>query len=209
MGRTKVICAVSIEEQVPPFLKNSGGGWLTAEYAMLPMSTPRRNARESVQGRQKGRTLEIQRLIGRSLRAVTDLSGFGERTVFVDCDVIQADGGTRTAAITGSFVALVEFFKYLRDKGEIENIPVFDSVAAISVGIVDGAVLLDLDYGEDSEAEVDANFVMTGNGKLIEVQATAERSPFGKKMLDGMIETAEKGIAELTVRQKAVLGVWK
>lgn len=209
MGRTKVICAVSIEEQVPPFLKNSGGGWLTAEYAMLPMSTPRRNARESVQGRQKGRTLEIQRLIGRSLRAVTDLSGFGERTVFVDCDVIQADGGTRTAAITGSFVALVEFFKYLRDKGEIENIPVFDSVAAISVGIVDGAVLLDLDYCEDSEAEVDANFVMTGNGKLIEVQATAERSPFGKKMLDGMIETAEKGIAELTVRQKGVLGVWK
>ena len=208
MGQTKVICAASIEDQVPSFLRNTGSGWLTAEYSMLPMATPRRNAREAAQGKQKGRTLEIQRLIGRSLRAVTDLDGFGERTITIDCDVIQADGGTRTASITGSFVALVELFKALRENGDIGTLPVIDSVAAISAGMVQGDVLLDLDYREDSSADVDANFVMTGSGAIIEVQATAEKRAFDREALDAMLSLARKGIDELTERQKSVLGAW-
>lgn len=208
MGQTKVICAASIEDQVPSFLRNTGSGWLTAEYSMLPMATPRRNTREAAQGKQKGRTLEIQRLIGRSLRAVTDLDGFGERTITIDCDVIQADGGTRTASITGGFLALVELFRALREKGDIDTLPVIDSVAAISVGMVQGDVLLDLDYREDSSADVDANFVMTGSGAIIEVQATAEKRAFDREALDAMLFLARKGIDELTEHQKSVLGAW-
>ena len=178
MGHTKVICAATMEEKVPPFLRNSGRGWLTAEYSMLPASTEKRSARESTAGKIGGRTHEIQRLIGRSLRAVTDLTSFGERTVTIDCDVIQADGGTRTAAITGGFVALVDLFRSLKERGAVASVPVRDFVSAISVGIVDGQPLLDLDYREDSRAEVDMNFVMTGRGLIIEVQGTAEAAPF-------------------------------
>ena len=186
MGETKVICSVSIEEKVPPFLKNSGKGWLTAEYSMLPRATASRNMRESVTGRVGGRTHEIQRLIGRALRAVVNLNVIGERTIWVDCDVIQADGGTRTASITGSFVALVEALWSLKKRGVIEKIPLRDSVAAVSAGIVNGTVLLDLAYVEDSNADVDINFVMTGKGALIEVQGTAEKQPFSKGVLDVM-----------------------
>jgi ribonuclease PH len=206
MGETKVICGVSIEEKVPPFLKNSGKGWLTAEYAMLPRATPSRNVRESVTGRVGGRTHEIQRLIGRALRAVVNLDVIGERTIWVDCDVIQADGGTRTASITGGFVALVEALWNLKKRGAIEKIPLRDSVAAVSAGIVGGSVLLDLSYIEDSNAEVDMNFVMTGKGMLIEVQGTAEKLPFSKEVLDVMYEYSLKGIAEITRVQKAALG---
>ena len=206
MGETKVICGVSIEEKVPPFLKNSGKGWLTAEYAMLPRATPSRNVRESVTGRIGGRTHEIQRLIGRALRAVVNLDVIGERTIWVDCDVIQADGGTRTASITGSFVALVEALWNLKKRGIIEKIPLRDSVAAVSAGIVGGSVLLDLSYVEDSNAEVDMNFVMTGKGMLIEVQGTAEKLPFSKEVLDVMYEYSLKGIAEITRVQKTALG---
>ena len=206
MGETKVICGVSIEEKVPPFLKNSGKGWLTAEYAMLPRATPSRNVRESVTGRVGGRTHEIQRLLGRALRAVVNLDVIGERTIWVDCDVIQADGGTRTASITGGFVALVEALWNLKKRGAIEKIPLRDSVAAVSAGIVGGSVLLDLSYIEDSNAEVDMNFVMTGKGMLIEVQGTAEKLPFSKEVLDVMYEYSLKGIAEITRVQKAALG---
>lgn len=206
MGNTRVICAVSIEEGVPPFLKNTGRGWLTAEYSMLPASTHSRSKRESTQGKVGGRTHEIQRLIGRSLRAVTDLTLFGERTVYVDCDVIQADGGTRTASITGSLIAVVEAFRKLRKNGQIDRLAVRDYLSAVSVGIVDGKVLLDLDYEEDSKAEVDMNFVMTGAGCFIEVQGTAERVPFDKRMLMEMMNLAERGIAELTMKQKEALG---
>jgi ribonuclease PH len=208
MGKTRVICAASIEDKVPQFLRDSGTGWLTAEYSMLPMATPRRNSREAAEGRQRGRTLEIQRLIGRSLRAVTDLAGFGARTVHIDCDVIQADGGTRTASITGSFVALVELFRDMKNRGEIENVPVLDFVAAISVGLLKDEVLLDLDYSEDSIADVDANFVMTGNGAFVEVQATAEGNPFDKSVLDDMTALAAKGIGELAALQRSILGEW-
>jgi ribonuclease PH len=206
MGETKVICGVSIEEKVPPFLKNSGKGWLTAEYSMLPRATPSRNVRESVTGRVGGRTHEIQRLIGRALRAVVNLDVIGERTIWVDCDVIQADGGTRTASITGGFVALVEALWSLKRRGIIEKIPLRDSVAAVSAGIVGGSVLLDLSYVEDSSAEVDMNFVMTGKGMLIEVQGTAEKLPFSKEVLDVMYEYSLKGIAEITRVQKIALG---
>ncbi len=206
MGETKVICSVSIEEKVPPFLKNSGKGWLTAEYSMLPRATASRNMRESVTGRIGGRTHEIQRLIGRALRAVVNLNVIGERTIWVDCDVIQADGGTRTASITGSFVALVEALWNLKKRGVIEKIPLRDSVAAVSAGIVNGTVLLDLSYVEDSNAEVDMNFVMTGKGALIEVQGTAEKAPFSKEVLDVMYEYSLKGAAEITRVQKAALG---
>ena len=205
MGATKVICTATLEDKAPPFLKNTGRGWLTSEYAMLPGSTQGRTSRESSRGRVGGRTHEIQRLIGRSLRAVTDLNSFGERTVYIDCDVIQADGGTRTASITGGFVALVDLFRKLREKGLVDRIPVQDYVSAVSVGIVDGRTLLDLDYSEDSRAEVDMNFVMTGHGLFIEVQGTAEKAPFGRRTLDGMTGLAEKGISEIIKKQMSVL----
>lgn len=206
MGDTRVICTASMEDRVPPFLKNSGQGWLTAEYAMLPMSTPQRNMRESSSGTIKGRTHEIQRLIGRSLRAVTDMGAFGERTIFVDCDVIQADGGTRTASITGGFIALVDAARRLKGEGVIARFPVKDFISAISVGIVGGEVLLDLDYAEDSNADVDMNFVMTGSGGIVEVQGTAEAEPFSRDLLDRMIDTAARGISQLTEIQKELLG---
>ena len=205
-GNTKVICAASLDNKPAPFLKNTGKGWLTAEYSMLPMSTQTRTTRESVRGRLGGRTHEIQRMIGRSLRAVTDLTAFGERTIYLDCDVIQADGGTRTASITGAFIALVELFKRLRQEGVVKEIPVSDYLSAISVGIVDNQILLDLEYEEDSRAEVDMNFVMTGSGLFIEVQGTAERVPFNKEQLDQMTELAASGIQKIIDRQKEVVG---
>jgi ribonuclease PH len=206
MGHTRVICAATIEEKVPPFLKNSGRGWLTAEYAMLPSSTQKRSSRESTAGKIGGRTHEIQRLIGRSLRAVTDLNAFGERTITMDCDVIQADGGTRTASITGGFIALIDLFRRLKERGVVSSIPVADYVSAVSVGIVDGQPLLDLDYAEDSRAEVDMNFVMTGKGLFIEVQGTAEAKPFDRDQLNALTELAATGIGELTGRQREILG---
>ncbi|MDO9515596.1 MAG: ribonuclease PH [Syntrophales bacterium] len=206
MGNTRVICTASLEDRVPPFLKNSGKGWLTAEYAMLPSSTSTRNTRESSSGKIKGRTHEIQRLIGRSLRAVTDMSAFGERTIYIDCDVIQADGGTRTASITGGFIALADAAYRLREEGVIEGSPIKDFISAISVGIVDGEVLLDLDYAEDSTADVDMNFVMTGSGGIVEIQGTAEAKPFSRDLLDRMIGIAEAGIFDLTKKQKEILG---
>ena len=205
-GNTRVICTASLEKGVPPFLRDTGQGWLTAEYSMLPMSTPDRNMRESSRGRVGGRTHEIQRLIGRSLRAITDLSSFGERTLYIDCDVIQADGGTRTASITGSFVAMVDAFRSLKNDGVIDRIPVTDYVAAISVGIVNGEVLLDLEYEEDSTADVDMNIIMTRSGRFIEVQGTAEHEPFTRDHLEKMIDIASKGITELTDRQIEMLG---
>ncbi|HAR95626.1 MAG TPA: ribonuclease PH, partial [Deltaproteobacteria bacterium] len=188
MGETKVICSVSVEEKVPAFLKNSGRGWLTAEYSMLPRATLTRNTREAAAGKVGGRTHEIQRLIGRALRGVVDMTAYGERTIWVDCDVIQADGGTRTASISGAFVALVEAFWSMKQRGVIDRIPLSDTVAAVSVGIVDGTTVLDLCYVEDSNAEVDMNFVMTGKGLLIEVQGTAEKAPFSKELLDQMYQ---------------------
>jgi ribonuclease PH len=205
MGDTKVICSASVEERVPQFLRNTGKGWITAEYSMLPRSTHTRTPRDSLTGRGSGRAFEIQRLIGRSLRSVADLSAFGERTIWVDCDVIQADGGTRTASITGAYVALVDAFRKMLKKGMIEKIPVKDSVAAISVGKVEGKVLLDLNYEEDSRAEVDMNVVMTGNGKFVEIQGTAEEAAFTKKEMDELTRIAQKGIKELTRIQKKSL----
>jgi ribonuclease PH len=206
MGATKVICGVSVEEKVPPFLKNSGKGWLTAEYSMLPRATHNRSMRESVSGRIGGRTHEIQRLIGRALRAIINLDAIGERTIWVDCDVIQADGGTRTTSITGGYVALVEALWGMKQRGMIDKIPLRDSVAAISVGIVGGNIALDLSYEEDSKAEVDMNFIMTGKEQLIEVQGTAEKKPFTKEQFDIMYQYALKGIGEITRQQKAILG---
>jgi ribonuclease PH len=206
MGETKVICGVSVEEKVPPFLRNTGKGWLTAEYSMLPRATQTRSMRESVSGRVGGRTHEIQRLIGRALRAVVNLDVIGERTIWIDCDVIQADGGTRTASITGGYVALVDALWSMRKRGATEKVPLRDSVAAISVGLVDGKVLLDLSYDEDSKAEVDMNFVMTGKGMLIEVQGTAEKTPFTKEQFDLMYQYALKGVSEITRQQKVALG---
>jgi ribonuclease PH len=206
MGQTRVICAATIEDRVPPFLKNSGRGWLTAEYAMLPASTQKRSPRESTSGKIGGRTHEIQRLIGRSLRAVTDLHSFGERTITIDCDVVQADGGTRTAAITGAFVALVDLLRRMKDRGMVSAIPVTDYVSAVSVGIVNGQLLLDLDYAEDSGADVDMNVVMTGKGLFIEVQGTAEAKPFDRDRLNALTELAASGIEELTRRQREILG---
>jgi ribonuclease PH len=205
MGDTKVICSASVEDRVPPFLRNTGKGWITAEYAMLPRSTYTRTSRDSLTGRGNGRTFEIQRLIGRSLRSVTDLNGFEERTIWIDCDVIQADGGTRTASITGAYVALVDAFKKMVKDGVIEKIPVKDTVAAVSVGKVDGRLLLDLNYEEDSRAEVDMNVVMTGSGKFVEIQGTAEESAFSKKELDALTMAARKGIRQLTSMQKRSL----
>lgn len=206
VGHTKVLCSASMEEKVPPFLRNAGRGWLTAEYAMIPASTSARTQRESTAGRVGGRTHEIQRLIGRSLRAVTDLTAFGERTITVDCDVIQADGGTRTAAITGGFIALVLLFRRRRERGVIDRIPLRDYVSAVSVGLVGGRVLLDLAYEEDSRADVDMNFVMTGDGRFVEVQGTAEMRPFDRAMLQNMTDMAVKGIGEIVGIQRSILG---
>jgi ribonuclease PH len=205
LGETRVICTASLEERVPPFLRNSGRGWVTAEYAMLPRSTKTRTTRESTQGKVGGRTHEIQRLIGRSLRAVMDLSLIGERTFWIDCDVIQADGGTRTASITGAYIALYDAVEYLRKQISIPRDPLVDSVAAISVGVVDGQICLDLNYEEDSKAEVDCNFVMTGQGKFIEIQGTAEGQPFSKEAFEKMTALATMGIEKLTAIQQQVL----
>jgi ribonuclease PH len=206
VGRTRVLCSASVEERVPQFLKNSGRGWVTAEYGMLPRSTSTRMPREASTGRVGGRTHEIQRLIGRSLRAVTRLEQLGERTVWLDCDVIQADGGTRTAAITGAFVALVLALEQLRAKGVLAAVPVDDYVAATSVGIVDGTPLLDLAYDEDSKADVDMNVVKTGRGQFIEVQGTAEHKPFDRATLDQLLELADAGIRQLIERQREIVG---
>ena len=206
VGDTKVICTATVEDGTPPFLKNTGTGWVSAEYAMLPRSTHIRAPRESVRGKVGGRTQEIQRLIGRSLRSVTDLNIFGEKTFLLDCDVIQADGGTRTASITGAYVALVDAFRWLKKRREIDEIPIKDSVAAVSVGIVNGEMLLDLDYREDSQAQVDMNLVMTSKGEIVEIQGTAEDSPFSKDDLDTMISLATKGVRELSELQMHVLG---
>jgi len=205
-GDTRVICAAMLEEKVPPFLKGSGQGWITSEYSLLPSSTETRTQREASRGKISGRTSEIQRLIGRSLRAVVDMQALGERTIWLDCHVIQADGGTRTASITGSFVALYLALKKLRDNGVIDNIPLKDYVAAVSVGMVDGEVLLDLEYVEDSRAEVDMNVVMTGRGEFVEIQGTGEKSCYSRAQLDDMLALAEKGIRELIDAQKAILG---
>jgi ribonuclease PH len=206
MGDTKVICTATIEEQVPPFLRNKGVGWLTAEYGMLPRSSPQRIRRESQAGKIGGRTHEIQRLIGRSLRAVVDLSVIGERTFTMDCDVIQADGGTRTASITGAFIALCDAITDARSKNTILVNPVKDYLAAISVGVVAGVPVLDLCYVEDSKAHVDMNVVRTGRGGFVELQGTAEGEPFTREQMDGLIELANKGIDELIAMQKDALG---
>ncbi len=204
IGETKVICSVSVEEKVPPFLKDTGMGWITAEYAMLPRATHTRTPRDSVIGK-KGRSYEIQRLIGRSLRAVVDLTALGERTFWVDCDVIQADGGTRTASITGAFVALSLAIKRLLKQGLLERDPILEPVAAVSCGLVGGEVLLDLTYEEDSLAEIDANFVLTEGQKVVEIQATAEKEPFPWELFEKMRNLAEKGVQELIKIQKKVI----
>ena len=205
-GRTRVICTASVEDRVPPFLRNTGKGWVTAEYGMLPRATSTRTQREASAGKVGGRTQEIQRLIGRSLRSVTNLPALGERTVWIDCDVIQADGGTRTASITGAFVALALALETMRKRAQIGAIPLSDYVAAISVGIVDGESLLDLAYDDDSRADVDMNIVKTGNGRFIEVQGTAEGSPFGRDALTGLLDLADLGIRELVEKQRAIVG---
>ena len=205
VGNTRVICTASIEESVPPFLRNSGKGWISSEYSMLPRSTLTRTPREVSKGRPGGRTHEIQRLIGRSLRAVMDLGKLGERTIWIDCDVIQADGGTRTASITGAFVALGLAVEKLVEAGTLPSAPLKDFVAAVSVGIVEGEILLDLCYEEDSRADVDMNFVMTSAGKLVEVQATAEHHVFDDLQLAKMISLARRGVEELIAKQQALL----
>ncbi len=206
MGGTKVICTASVEEKVPPFLKDKRRGWVTAEYAMLPRATQERTPREAVKGRQGGRTLEIQRLVGRSLRAVTDMGEMGERTIWIDCDVIQADGGTRTASITGAFIALADAFAALKKKNSIKKIPLTDYLAAISVGKVGGEVMVDLAYEEDSLADVDLNLVMTGRGRFVEVQGTAERTPFDKNDLDQFMSMGWLAIQDLVALQKKTVG---
>ena len=206
-GDTQVLCTASVEERVPPFLRNTGKGWVTAEYGMLPRSTATRTDREATRGRQSGRTQEIQRLIGRSLRAVIDLTRLGERQIRIDCDVLQADGGTRTAAVTGSYVALHQACQRLVSAGLLAGLPLRDSVAAISCGVVAGSPVLDLDYAEDSQAETDANFVLTGAGGIVEIQATAEGAPFDDSLFAEMMQLARAGIAELTRRQRATLGL--
>ena len=206
VGRTKVICTASIEDRVPPFLRNTGKGWVTAEYGMLPRATSTRTQREASAGKVGGRTQEIQRLIGRSLRSITRLPELGERTIWIDCDVIQADGGTRTASITGGFVALVLALQRMRELAMIKDVPITDYVAATSVGIVDGTALLDLAYEEDSKAEVDMNFVKTGEGKFIELQGTAEGLPFDRRALDALMELADSGIKRLVDKQREIVG---
>jgi len=205
-GQTRVICTASVEDRVPPFLRNSGRGWVTAEYGMLPRATTTRSTREASSGKVGGRTQEIQRLIGRSLRSVTRMDQMGERTIWIDCDVIQADGGTRTASITGSFVAMVLAFRSLVAKGVLAKMPVSEHVAAISVGIVDGVPLLDLAYDEDSRADVDMNVVKTSDGRYIEVQGTAEAAPFGRDRLNEMLDLADAGIDRLIELQRGVFG---
>ncbi len=205
VGHTRVICTASIEESVPQFLRNSGKGWISSEYSMLPRSTLTRTPREVTKGRPSGRTHEIQRLIGRSLRAVTDLARLGERTIWIDCDVIQADGGTRTASITGAFVALGLALEKLVEAGTLTSVPLKDFVGAVSVGIVEGEILLDLAYEEDSRADVDMNFVMTAGHKLVEVQATAEHQVFDEQQLQKMLALAHQGVRQLIAKQQAVL----
>ncbi|MCH7615922.1 MAG: ribonuclease PH [Nitrospinae bacterium] len=207
MGDTKVICTASIEEKVPPFLRNKGQGWVTAEYAMLPRATHERTPREASRGKQSGRTLEIQRLVGRALRAVTDMSAMGERTILIDCDVIQADGGTRTASITGAFIALADAFAKLKDQKIISAIPLTDYLAAISVGKVGAQSMVDLCYEEDSMAEVDMNLVMTGQGRMVEIQGTAERGTFGKDDLDEFLALGWDGIQRLIKMQKDLVTI--
>ena len=205
-GDTHVLCTATIEEKVPPFLRNTGRGWVTAEYGMLPRSTHTRTDREAARGKQSGRTQEIQRLIGRSLRAVTDLAALGERQIRIDCDVLQADGGTRTAAITGSYVALHAALAKLVAGGALPAVPLIDAVAAISCGIHGGTAVLDLDYAEDSTAEADANFVLTGRGGIVEIQATAEAAPFAENRFADMLSLARLGIGRLVAMQRAALG---
>jgi ribonuclease PH len=206
-GDTHVLCTASVEERVPPFLRNTGRGWVTAEYGMLPRSTATRTDREAARGRQSGRTQEIQRLIGRSLRAVTDLTQLGERQIRIDCDVLQADGGTRTAAVTGSYVALHQAFQRLVSSGLLPTLPLRDSVAAISCGVIADLAVLDLDYAEDSQAMTDANFVLTGTGGIVEIQATAEGAPFDEALFAEMLRLARAGIADLARHQRAALGL--
>jgi ribonuclease PH len=205
-GRTRVICTASVEDRVPPFLRNSGKGWITAEYGMLPRATSTRTTRESSAGKVGGRTQEIQRLIGRALRSVAKLEDLGERTIWIDCDVIQADGGTRTAAITGGFVALALALQKLKEQALIKRVPLQDYVAATSVGIIGGVPMLDLAYDEDSRADVDMNVVLTGNGRFIEVQGTAEAAPFGRDALAQLLDLADRGIKHLVTLQREVIG---
>lgn len=205
MGNTRVICTASIEERVPPFLKDQKKGWITAEYSMLPRATQTRTTRESSTGRVSGRTHEIQRLIGRALRSVVDLSGMGERTIWIDCDVLQADGGTRTASITGAFICLSDALRYALRNGLIERTPLKDYLAAISVGVVRGEPMVDLCYSEDSTAEVDMNVVMTGSGKFVEIQGTAEGLPFSKGSLDSLVTLAQEGINNLITMQRKLM----
>jgi ribonuclease PH len=206
VGRTRVICTASIEERVPPFLRGTGKGWVTAEYGMLPRATTTRSTREASSGKVGGRTMEIQRLIGRSMRTIVRLNELGERTIWLDCDVIQADGGTRTASITGAFVALVLALQRLKETEVLKSIPISDYVAATSVGIVGGMPLLDLAYEEDSKADVDMNIVKTGDGRFIEVQGTAEAEPFDRHALTGLLELADAGIARLIEKQRDIVG---
>jgi ribonuclease PH len=206
-GDTHVLCTASVEERVPPFLRNTGKGWVTAEYGMLPRSTATRTDREAARGRQSGRTQEIQRLIGRSLRAVTDLAQLGERQIKIDCDVLQADGGTRTAAVTGSYVALHLALQRLLSAGLLGALPLRDNVAAVSCGVVADIAVLDLDYAEDSRAMTDANFVLTGTGGIVEIQATAEGAPFDDALFADMLRLARQGVADLTRRQQLALGL--
>jgi len=205
-GKTKVICTASVEDRVPPFRRGTGKGWVTAEYGMLPRATTPRTSREASQGKVGGRTQEIQRLIGRSLRSVSTLEELGERTIWVDCDVIQADGGTRTAAITGGFVALVLALEQIRKQGQLQRIPITDYVAATSVGVIGGAPMLDLAYEEDSRADVDMNVIQTSDGRFIEVQGTAEGAPFERKVLDELLGLAEGGIRQLVELQRTIVG---
>jgi ribonuclease PH len=205
-GKTIVLCTATLEKSVPGWLRGSGKGWVTAEYSMLPGSTDTRSEREAQKGKLSGRTQEIQRLIGRSLRAVIDLHALGERAIYIDCDVLQADGGTRTASVTGGYVALAAACKRLVEVGLLKQSPLHDSVAAISVGVLEGEILLDLPYAEDSRAEVDMNVVQTGSGRLVEVQGTGEGGTFDRKLLDRMLDVAEKGIGELAAIQARVLG---
>jgi len=205
-GRTKIVCTASVEDRVPPFLRNTGRGWVTAEYGMLPRATTTRSTREAAAGKVGGRTQEIQRLIGRSLRSVTRMQQMGERTIWIDCDVIQADGGTRTASITGSFIAMILAFRTLVSRGVLPHVPVSEHLAAVSVGIVEGTALLDLAYDEDSRADVDMNVVKTSDGRYIELQGTAEAAPFGRDMLNQMLDLADAGIAQLIEAQRGVIG---
>jgi ribonuclease PH len=206
-GDTRVLCNASVEERVPPFLRGKGVGWLSAEYGMLPRATHTRGEREAARGRQSGRTQEIQRLIGRSLRAVVDLAAIGERTIQLDCDVLQADGGTRTAAITGAFVAVHDALGWMRDKGMVGALPVKDFVAAVSVGVLQGEPVLDLDYAEDAGCATDMNVVMTGSGRFVELQGTAEGEPFARAELERLLELAARGVAELIAHQRRALGL--